>query len=74
MASPHAVGVAALIVSRFGQPDPQQRLCDRADPEQTETDPQEHRDAAPVPDAAGARLHERRQAPVVHGDLHRHGR
>ena len=37
-------------------------------------DPHPHRDAACMPGAAGARLHERRPAGLVHGDVCRHRR
>ena len=64
MASPHAVGVAALIVSRYGHPDPKNGGLELV-PNQTEKILMRTATPHRVPDSACARLHERRQAGLA---------
>ena len=57
MASPHAAGVAALIVSRYGQDAGQGRLRHRA--RTGRAHPLPHRRRARLPESAAADLHQR---------------
>ena len=80
MASPHAVGVAALIVSHYGQPDPPSSGLlpssgIKLAPDQTETDPRRaRRPPHPCPTPPVLDYTNVGRPPDLHGDLRRHGR
>ena len=75
MASPHAVGVAALIISQWGHPDRGKKSGQlKMKPKERGEDPRADGHGSCVPGPADDRLHDRRPDGGVQRDVHRHDR